>query len=75
MHSSYLQNTDTFHPNVKEHVSQMLRTNICDTKKVIFTFEIMLRTTVCVATKVQFTFENNTDTFHPYVKEHASQML
>ena len=75
MHSSYLKKTDTFHPNVKEHVSQILRTTIYDTKKILFTFGIILITTICVTTKVQFTFENNTDTFHPYVKEHVSQML
>ena len=72
---TFENNTDTFHPNVKEHVSQMLRTTICDTNKVLFTFEIMLRTTICVTTKVLFTFEINTDTFRPNVKEHVSQML
>ena len=68
MRSSYLQNTDTFHPNAKEYVSKMLRTNVCYTKKVLFTFEIMLRSTICVTTQVQFTFEINTDTFRTNVK-------
>ena len=44
----------------------MLRTNVYDTNKVLFTFEVMLQTTICVTTKLQFTFENNTDTFYPY---------
>ena len=72
---TFENNTDTFHPNVKEHVSQILRATICDKNKVLFVFKIMLQTTICDTSKVLFTFEINTDTFHPNVKEYLSQML
>ena len=57
MHRTYLQNTDTYHPNVKEYVSQMLRTNIYYTKKGLFTLDKMLLSTICVSTRVQITIE------------------
>ena len=69
---TFENNTHTFHTNIKEHVSEVLRTTTCDMKRYYLVFKIMLQTTICDTSEVLFTFENNADTFHPNVKERLS---